>query len=153
MPSKSHVAVPHTSSAWKILLWVAHFIGSPCRLCGYWCKITMLELFIGYLVKLVKDLEDIARSAKMTILKMEHFMKLNPLIKNIIFVVLILLTIGGIFSLLYPTAQAPNLISLSQLLTDINQDKVKKITTSGDTVEITYQDDKVSASMKESGRS
>jgi len=111
----------------------------------------MLELFIGYLVKLVKDLEDIARSAKMTILKMEHFMKLNPLIKNIIFVVLILLTIGGIFSLLYPTAQAPNLISLSQLVTDINQDKVKKITISGDTVEITYQDDKVSASMKESG--
>ena len=78
-------------------------------------------------------------------------MKLNPLIKNIIFVVLILLTIGGIFSLLYPTAQAPNLISLSQLVTDINQDKVKKITISGDTVEITYQDDKVSASMKESG--
>lgn len=77
-------------------------------------------------------------------------MKLNPLVKNFIAVVLILLVIGGVFSLLYLPADNANEISLSQLVTEINQDKVKKITVAGDTIQVTYQDDKKATSMKES---
>ena len=77
-------------------------------------------------------------------------MKPNPLFKNIIFVILILMVVGGVFSLVYLPEEKNDQISLSQLVTEINQDKVKKIAVSGDTVEITYQDDKTATSMKES---
>ena len=77
-------------------------------------------------------------------------MKLNPLVKNFIFVILILLVVGGIFSLIYMPSEKINQISLSQLVTDINQDKVKKITIFGDSILITYNDNKTANSMKES---
>lgn len=76
---------------------------------------------------------------------------MNPLIKKFTSVVLILLVVGVVFSLLYFPAQTPNEISTSQLVSDINGDKVKKITVSGDSLEITYTDDKTATSMKESG--
>ncbi len=76
--------------------------------------------------------------------------KLNPLIKNFVFVILILLVVGGIFSLFYLPSEKPNQISISQLVNDINQDKVKKITVSGDSVTIIYNDNKTASSMKES---
>ena len=44
----------------------------------------------------------------------------------------------------------PNEISVSQLVNDINSDKVKKITVSGDSLAIVYNDDKKAQSMKES---
>ncbi|OGZ69468.1 MAG: cell division protein FtsH [Candidatus Staskawiczbacteria bacterium RIFCSPHIGHO2_02_FULL_42_22] len=77
-------------------------------------------------------------------------MKLNPLLKNFIFVILILLVIGGVFSLLYLPAEKQNQISISQLVQDINAEKVKKIDVSGDAIKITYTDDKTAQSMKES---
>src|SRR3989344_5542703 len=77
-------------------------------------------------------------------------MKLNPLVKNFVFVVLILLVVGGVFSALNLTAEKPNQIAISQLVSDINADKVKKIAVSGDSVTVTYQDDKTAVSMKES---
>ncbi len=77
-------------------------------------------------------------------------MKINPLLKNFIFVVLILLVIGGVFSLFYLPQGPSNEISISQLVNDINADKVKKIGISGDTVTITYNDNKTATSMKES---
>ncbi len=80
-------------------------------------------------------------------------MKVNPLIKNFILVVLILLVIGGIFSLLYLPPEEVNQIPISQLVLDINQNKVKKIAVSGDNLTITYLDDKTADSMKESGTS
>ncbi|MEK7124375.1 MAG: ATP-dependent zinc metalloprotease FtsH [Patescibacteria group bacterium] len=77
-------------------------------------------------------------------------MKLNPLIKNIIFVILILLSLGAVFSLFYFPQETLREISLSQLVKEINDEKVKKITVAGETVEIIYKDDSKSASMKES---
>jgi len=77
-------------------------------------------------------------------------MKINPLIKNFIFVILILLVVGGVFSLFYMPLEKPGPISLSQIVTDINQDKVKKITVSGDNINVVYKDDKTADSMKES---
>src|SRR3989344_6419920 len=77
-------------------------------------------------------------------------MKLNPLLKNFIFIVLILVVVAGVFSLFYLPAEKPNEISLSQLVNDINADKVKKIDVAGASVNITYTDDKTAVSMKES---
>ena len=60
---------------------------------------------------------------------------------------------GGVFSLLYLPAAKANQISVSQLVTDINQSKVKKITVSGDQLTILYTDDKTAVSMKETSSS
>ncbi len=78
---------------------------------------------------------------------------MNPLFKNFVLVIVILLAIGGIFSLLYLPASKSNQISVSQLVSDINQSKVKKITVSGDQLTILYGDDKTAVSMKETGSS
>ena len=77
----------------------------------------------------------------------------NPLFKNFILVVVILLAIGGIFSMLYLPDVKSNQIPFSQLIGDINQGKVKKITVSGDQLAILYTDDKTAVSMKETGSS
>jgi len=75
----------------------------------------------------------------------------NPLLKNFVFVILILLVVGGIFSLLYFPATTANEISVTQLVSDINSNNVKKITVSGDSLDIVYNDEKTATSMKESG--
>ena len=80
-------------------------------------------------------------------------MKINPLLKNFALVVLILLVVGSIFSLLYFPATTPNEISATQLVADINASKIKKVTVSGDTLDIAYNDDKTATSMKETGTS
>jgi len=77
-------------------------------------------------------------------------MKINPLVKNFVFVVLILFVLGGFFSLFYFPAEQTNQISLSQLVSDINQDKVKKIEVLGDVIDVTYNDNTTASSMKES---
>ena len=78
-------------------------------------------------------------------------MKINPLFKNFVFVVLIILVIGGIFSLLYFPASTPTQVSVTQLVSDINSNSIKKIETSGDTLNITYTNNKTATSMKETG--
>ncbi|OGZ78979.1 MAG: cell division protein FtsH [Candidatus Staskawiczbacteria bacterium RIFOXYB1_FULL_37_44] len=78
---------------------------------------------------------------------------MNPLIKNFILVVLILIVITGIFSALYFPAVTPNEISATQLVSDINANKVKKVTVAGTTLEITYNDNKTVTSMKEENTS
>jgi cell division protease FtsH len=78
---------------------------------------------------------------------------MNPLIKNFIFVILILLVVGAIFSLLYYPTETPNEISATQLVSEINQDKIKKITVSGDSLDIVYNDNTAATSMKESNTS
>jgi cell division protease FtsH len=78
---------------------------------------------------------------------------MKPFLKNFLFVILILIAIGGFFSLLYYPEQTTTESTSTQLVSDINQGKVKKITVSGDALEITYTDDKVGTSMKESNTS
>ena len=53
--------------------------------------------------------------------------------------------------MLYAPAPTPTEISTTQLISDINNNKVKKIAVSGDNLEVTYADNKVATSMKESG--
>jgi len=83
---------------------------------------------------------------------------MNLLLKNFVFVILIFIIIGGIFSLLYLPATTVNEISTTQLVSEINADKIKEITVSGDVLNIVYNDDpanetsgKTATSMKESG--
>ncbi|MBI2054375.1 MAG: ATP-dependent metallopeptidase FtsH/Yme1/Tma family protein [Candidatus Staskawiczbacteria bacterium] len=78
---------------------------------------------------------------------------MNPLIKNFISAVLILVALGAIFSLFYIPSGQTNEISATQLVNDINQEKVKKITVAGSQLEIRYADDKTAVSMKEDGSS
>jgi cell division protease FtsH len=78
---------------------------------------------------------------------------MNPLLKNFVFVILILLVVGAIFSLLYYPTETPNEISATQLVSDINQNKVEKITVSGDSLDIAYNDNTAATSMKESNTS
>ena len=80
-------------------------------------------------------------------------MQANPLVKNFILVIVILLVLGGVFSLLYLPDSKVTQIPVSQLAGDINQSKVKKITVAGDKLTILYTDDKTVDSMKETGSS
>ena len=82
---------------------------------------------------------------------MNNIKKMNPLIKNFVFVVLIIFVIGAIFSFLYLPAKETNEIPVSQLVSDINGDKVKSIIVSGDVLDITFADKTVATSMKETG--
>ncbi|MBX4200800.1 ATP-dependent zinc metalloprotease FtsH [Candidatus Parcubacteria bacterium] len=77
-------------------------------------------------------------------------MKINPLLKNFIVIVLILIVVAGVFSLVYLPQEKPAQVSISQIVGDINADKVKKIDVSGDKIKVTYTDDKTAESMKES---
>ena len=100
-----------------------------------------------------EPLNFVLKCVKLRLLKNKTIMKMkmNPLIKNFVFVILILFIIGGIFSLLYFPATTPNEISVTQLVSDINNNNVKKITVSGDSLDIVYNDEKTATSMKESG--
>ena len=75
---------------------------------------------------------------------------INPLLKNFVLVIIIFLVVGGVFSLFYLPEKTPNQISISQLISDINQNKISKITISGDQLAIDYADKTTAVSMKES---
>jgi len=74
---------------------------------------------------------------------------MKHLTKNFIIVLLIFLTVAGIFALLSYPGQEKKPISLTELVQDINQGKVKEITVSGNDVSILYQNDTEAKSKKE----
>ena len=74
---------------------------------------------------------------------------MKNLAKNFISLILIFLMISAIFSLFFPPFEKVEKISLTKLVLDINQDKVKKLTITGNELEIIYQDDKLAESRKE----
>ena len=74
---------------------------------------------------------------------------MKSLLKNFIFIVLIFLVISGVFAVFSKPFEEKKEISLTQLVEDINQEKVKKITVSGNDVQITYNDDSKSSTKKE----
>ena len=77
---------------------------------------------------------------------------MRNLAKNFVFILVIFIAISAVFSLLSKPSQEEKEISLTQLVQDINQDKIKTITVSGDTIQIVYyQDNTESISQKESG--
>ncbi len=74
---------------------------------------------------------------------------MNQFVKNFLLIIVIFLVLGGIFSVTYSPAEKTTEISLTQLVGEINQDKVSKITVVGNELDITYRDNKKSVSKKE----
>jgi len=71
------------------------------------------------------------------------------LVKNFVFVLLIFLIISGVFTIFSQPLTEKKEVSLTQLVEDINQAKVKSIVVSGNDLAITYQDDSTAKSKKE----
>ena len=74
---------------------------------------------------------------------------MKNLAKNLITILLFFLVISSIFSLLSTSVQEEKNISLSELVNDINNEKVKKITVSGSSVSVIYPDNSKAKTMKE----
>ena len=75
---------------------------------------------------------------------------MEKLIKNISIVVLVFLLISGIFILYNSPAQKPQDVGLSELVTEINDGKVKKITVESSILQIELQDETKQKATKES---
>ncbi len=75
---------------------------------------------------------------------------MNLISKNIITAVIIFFVLGGIFSLIYVPSTQLESIPISQLVLDINAEKIKKIEVLGNEITINYLDDKKVTSSKES---
>lgn len=78
---------------------------------------------------------------------------MKNLFKNFALVVLFLVVIAGIFSLSSTSTETQKQISLSQLVSDINESKVKSVTVTDSTLAITYSDDSKAAAKKETDSS
>jgi len=75
---------------------------------------------------------------------------MKNLIKNFIFILLIFLVISGIFTLFSQPAEEEKTLSLTQLVEEINQGKIKKILISDNDLSVIYHDDTEAVSRKES---
>ncbi|MDP2664195.1 MAG: ATP-dependent metallopeptidase FtsH/Yme1/Tma family protein, partial [bacterium] len=73
---------------------------------------------------------------------------MRNLIKNFAIVLLIFLVISSVFAL-FSQPEATKELSLTQLVGEINSGGIKKITVSGNDLEITYQDETKAYSVKE----
>lgn len=78
---------------------------------------------------------------------------MKNIIKNFVIFFLIFAVIGGIFSFYNSSLKSIETISISQLVQDINQDKIDKINVAGDTLQITFKDKTEKQSTKETGES
>jgi len=74
---------------------------------------------------------------------------MKELIKNFLIVFFVLLTIAGVFALFSQEISPLEEITLTQLVKDINQEKVKKIVLSGNEILVVYQNESKAKSRKE----
>lgn len=75
---------------------------------------------------------------------------MRTLVKNFFLILLIFITISAFFSLFFQPLKEIKEISITQLVEDINQDKVERIVVSGDEVQALYNDESVINTRKES---
>ncbi len=75
---------------------------------------------------------------------------MKNLIKNFIFILLIFLVISGIFTLFSQPAEEEKTLSLTQLVEEINQGKIKKILISDNDLSVIYHNNTEAISRKES---
>jgi len=71
------------------------------------------------------------------------------LVKNFLTIVLIFIFISAVFSLFYSEPEQTTEIPLSQLAADINNNKIEKITVTGNEISILYKDQTKAISKKE----
>jgi len=69
--------------------------------------------------------------------------------KNFALAVFLLIFTVGLFSMLMQPTPKPKEISLSQLVTDINEGKIKNVTVADSTLNIVYNDDTKATAQKE----
>jgi len=74
---------------------------------------------------------------------------MKSLVKNFVFILLIFLIISAVFALFSQPLKKEKEISLTQLVEEVNQEKIKKITVSGSELSILYQDETTAKSRKE----
>lgn len=74
---------------------------------------------------------------------------MKNLIKNFLFVLLILVLISGVFTFFTEPFEKEKEPSLTQIVQDINEGKIKKITVSGNDLQMVYQDGTKASSKKE----
>ena len=74
---------------------------------------------------------------------------MKNLIKNFAIIIIIFLIISGVFTLVSEPFEKEKEISLTQLVREINQEKIKKLIVSGNELQIIYQDDSQVKSRKE----
>lgn len=83
-------------------------------------------------------------------MKRKQRKNINNLIKNFVFILLIFLTISGVFALFSSPQELKKEISLTELALDIQNEKIKAITVFSDSeLSITYQNDEKVISRKE----
>jgi len=75
--------------------------------------------------------------------------KIKPFFKTIIIGLLILMLLTALYSLLIESTTKKEEISLSQLVSEINADKVSKIVVKGESLEITFKDNSQKTAKKE----
>ncbi len=74
---------------------------------------------------------------------------MKNLLRSFIFVISIFLIISAVFALVYQPFEETKGVPLTQLAQDINQEQVKKIVVTGNSVEITYLDGAQAKTQKE----
>ena len=74
---------------------------------------------------------------------------MNKLLKNFLSVLLIFLLLSAVFTLISSPFEKAKELSLTQLVDEINQGQIKKITVAGNDLNITYPDDSKAHSIKE----
>jgi len=74
---------------------------------------------------------------------------MGNLLKNFLFIILIFIVVSGIFALFSQPLEKEKELSLTQLISEINQEKIKKITVTGNELKILYQDETKARSIKE----
>jgi len=77
---------------------------------------------------------------------------MNNLFKNFLIIILIFLAISALFSFIQPFEKTKE-ISLSQVVDDINQGKIKQVIISGNDLSVAYIDDSKAVSRKEADSS
>jgi cell division protease FtsH len=74
---------------------------------------------------------------------------MKPLIKNFIIILLIFLFLSAIFTFFFEPIGKKQQLSLTQVITAINEGKIKKIIVSGNNLEIVFQDESRGWAVKE----
>jgi len=75
---------------------------------------------------------------------------MKGIVKNFVFIVLILVIISAIFALFGEQKEEIRELSFSQLISYVQQEEIKKITVEGNNLEVIFQDESMAKSRKES---
>ena len=74
---------------------------------------------------------------------------MKNLLRNFLVILIIFLIVSGLFSTFFKTGEEEKTLSLTQIVSDINQGKIKQITVSGNNLIIDYQDNTKANARKE----